>query len=80
LTFVSLARRVQEALGREGRWLVTVETPRNHWSEALQYTCYEAELKDNGRVKLIDDLESFSRELSLIDDCERCFGPGFGAD
>jgi hypothetical protein len=83
LTYQNLYRRVQEALGRQGYWLIAQETPRNHWSEELEYVVYLIELKDGGCVTLVKDLEEFARQRDLVEDCERPFGPGFrnnGAD
>jgi hypothetical protein len=83
VTFQALYRRVQEHLGKEGKWLVAIESLRNHWSEPLEYSVYQMELKDGGRVTGVPDLEKLARELGLVDDCERPFGPGFpnfGAD
>jgi len=83
LTYQNLYKRVQEALGQQGYWLIARETPRNHWSEELEYTVYLMQLKDGARVTLVPDLEAFARERDLIESCERCFGPGYkncGAD
>jgi hypothetical protein len=83
LPFQSLYKRVQEALGRQGHWCIALESPRTHWTEELKYTVYVMELKDGARVTLVPDLEAFARGRDLIEDCERCFGPGYkncGAD
>lgn len=80
VTYAELVRRAQRSLSQEGGWFMATEEPRNHWTEPLRYHCFQIELKDNGRVRAVEDLAEFCGERGLIEDCERCFGPGFRND
>jgi hypothetical protein len=73
VTFREVLKRVQQKLGEQGKWAMALEKPRAHWSEAPVYTAVEIELRENGTVRVIEDLEDFGRELGCIDDCERPF-------
>jgi hypothetical protein len=76
LTFFECYRRVQTALGERGRTAVAIEPPRRvHW-EARPFTVFDVELRDGGKVKVVD-LETLARELNLIDDCEKPLGVGW---
>jgi hypothetical protein len=58
--FASVLARVKRVLSTHGRTLVTREP----------FTVFEVELKHNGKVKHVPDLEKLARELEVMEPFE----------
>lgn len=79
LRWAECYRRCQQVLSALGRTCFAVESDRSIPWEPV-YTVFDAELRDGGRVTEIPDFVKFARELGVIDDCEKPFGPGWGIE